>query len=871
MTVSAELWLRVKYVVEAALDAPPDERAALVQRLAEGDNDVVVAAIRLLDAAGHTGGVLDGFAIDAISGSAPPSPFSLTGRTLGAWRVEREVGRGGMGIVYEGRHVAEAFTKRVAIKTLAMGLGSPDVVWRFSRERRILATLDHPNIAQLLDGGATDEGVPYLVMEYVTGERIDRWCDARRLTIPQRLDLFRHVCSAVQFAHTRLVVHRDLKPGNILVTDDGVVKLLDFGVAKLLSGDDVLSGDDTRSRAVPLTPAYASPEQVRGDPVSTATDVYALGVLLFVLLTGRTPFVADQRTPTEMLAMVTGEPARAPSTVATEEHARACLTSGTAALRRALAGELDAIVLKALRKEADRRYASVEALSDDVLRSLRGDPVRARPDTWGYRARRFVRRRRALVAGLAVAAVGLTTGTGVSMWQARRAFEEARRSRLIAAFLQQVVGAGDLSAQVISSPKLGPGATIAEMLDSAAAWAPRALAEEPDVRALVHGMVASALAGQERYREALVQYDSAVAVAEAAGGSGAFVTATALESRARVRLMVGLLAPADSDAARALALFQSMGDTTSWLHGDALLRVGQVAMGRSDVEGARRAALAALAATTGPDSGSILVRARGLTMLGYLLAQSSPNLDSSRVILRRAMATFDSLGSIATRDEAELMLTVIGIPGMTTPREADSLAREALLTNERAAGPNSALVASTLWNLAARQRVAGDLVGEGRYIDRAMAIVAKRPELDASVRQYVQMEYARKLWRMARIDSAVLLAARVLDERRSGPPALAAEAGQLLGALLVIRGRDHHGGEQDFRSADSVLTATLALFESVFPRQSYWPQATAGSLVELYSAWRRPERLEWALSLLPEAAQEQRRSALAKPGPHRSP
>jgi non-specific serine/threonine protein kinase/serine/threonine-protein kinase len=364
------------------------------------------------------------------------------GTMLGPYRVLHEIGRGGMGAVYLAVRSDDAFRKRVAVKVLKRGMDSDAIVGRFRHERQILAGLEHPYIAGLIDGGTTENGLPYFVLEYVEGEPIDSYCDGRRLDTTARLELFRKVCAAVQYAHQNLIVHRDLKPANVLVTADGTPKLLDFGIAKLLDPEFPSAAAATVAGPQMMTPEYASPEQVRGEPVSTASDVYSLGVMLYELLTGCRPYRITSRTPAEIARVVCdSEPVR-PSTAVTSSArevvadaaggadvpSRTAAPSSTdgARLRRRLAGDLDNIILKALSKEPARRYASVDLFSEDLRRHMAGLPVTARKDTLGYRTSKFVARNRPAVIASALVLVALIAGIVGTSWQARA----ARRERL---------------------------------------------------------------------------------------------------------------------------------------------------------------------------------------------------------------------------------------------------------------------------------------------------------------------------------------------------------------------------------------------------------------------------------------------------------
>ena len=507
MTVRPDQWARVSELFDAVRPLPEADRGPALRAHAAGEPQIV-AEVEALLAADTDDDFLDPGSGDAFGRSAP-SVSPLRGRTLGTYRVEREIGRGGMGVVYEGRHIDPRLDKRVAIKTLAIGVAREELRARFSREQRILARLTHANIATLYDGGTTDDGIPYLIMEYVDGQRLDVWCELHQRTIPQRIDLFRQVCDAVQFAHANLVVHRDLKPGNILVTDHGVVKLLDFGIAKLTTPDDDVSGpatELTRAGSTPLTTAFASPEQIQGIDVTTASDVYSLGVILYHLLTGAAPHIRDGLSPDDARRIVLTQPPRAPSDAATGTHPSQSGVANVAALRSLLRGELDAILLMALRAEPSRRYATVAALSDDLLRYLKGLPVAARPDTLAYRVRKFAQRRRGLVVGGALATVAIIAGTAIALRSAATATKEARRSQRMLAFLQSVVGAAD---GTFGGPiRIGKDATLSDVLDSAAAHVPTSFADDPLSRADLYSKLGLSLRRFNKYARVIALFDS---------------------------------------------------------------------------------------------------------------------------------------------------------------------------------------------------------------------------------------------------------------------------------------------------------------------------------------------------------------------------
>jgi serine/threonine-protein kinase len=462
--MTPERWTSVQALFERAAALPAAEQHAFVRGETAGDDELCELVCAMLDAdAGGTESV-QAIVADAIRDLTvePPVPGE---QRLGPYRLVSEIGRGGMGTVYLAERDDGAFDQRVAVKVVR-GLLDRDRIRRFRAERQILATLDHPNIARLLDGGTTADGLPYLVMEHVEGTPIDVYCRERQLDVPERLRLFATVCDAVIHAHRHLIIHRDIKPTNILVTTDGTPKLLDFGIAKLLDTDDPDLAMDTMTGMRVLTPDYAAPEQVRGQPVTTATDVYALGVLLFELLTERRPHTFRALTAQEIERVVCDTDAPRPSTV-----------------RQSIDEDLDVIVGTALQKDQARRYLSVEAFVDDVRRMLDGLPIHARASTWRYRTRRFVSRNRWGVAAAATFVLMLVGFAVIVSLQAARiarerdfAQQERDAAEQVASFMVDMFEVAD--------PGESRGATVTarELLDRGAERVETGLADQPGVQ-----------------------------------------------------------------------------------------------------------------------------------------------------------------------------------------------------------------------------------------------------------------------------------------------------------------------------------------------------------------------------------------------------
>lgn len=468
--MTSERWPQIEQILASAIDRDAAARAVFLDSACGNDAELRREIESLLAFQEQERlGTASGF-VDAIRLLERGSPNRSEGQRIGAYRVLREIGRGGMGNVYLAERADDAFHKLAAIKIIRGGLDLDDIVQRFRSERQILAMLDHPNIARLLDGGATDGGLPYFVMEYIEGEPIDQYCEGRKLSIVERLKLFQNVCSAVSYAHQNLIVHRDLKPANVLVTKEGEPRLLDFGIAKLLAPD--VAQEKTQTGLRPLTPEYASPEQVRGEPITTASDIYSLGVLLYRLLTGQRPYRSLMSSPAEIeRAICEEEP-----------------------VKLDLPRDLSAIVLMALRKDPRRRYASVEQFSEDVRRHLANLPVLARPDTRSYRAAKFIQRNKAWVAMAAIAFFSLTGGIAASLWQAHVARLEQAKTAQMNTFLQEMV-----SGTWRTANQKGLDATVADMLADAAQRVETELSDHPEVKAEMLLTIGEAYQRQAKY------------------------------------------------------------------------------------------------------------------------------------------------------------------------------------------------------------------------------------------------------------------------------------------------------------------------------------------------------------------------------------
>lgn len=504
----AQRWARIGGILDAVLDADSAERQRILDECCAGDDGLRAEVEGLLRAEALADARLEVPAFEWAGALAnrgafeAPAPEHVRGERIGPWRLIEEIGRGGMGTVWRAERADGAYEQLAALKLIRRGLDSDAILARFVGERSILARLQHPHIARLVDGGITGDGRPYFAMELVEGEPITDWCDRRCLPLRDRVRLLLSAINAVQYAHQQLVVHRDLKPSNLLVTEEGEVKLLDFGIAKVLdaSAGRADAATMTQFGFRMLTPEYAAPEQLRGEGVTTATDVYALGVLLYELLTGQRPTAARGQRGTGTDAP-TGAATRSPTRPSAQVSDAAARTRASTMqrLRRHLRGDLDTIVLRALHDEPERRYRTAEALRRDLLRHLAGRPVHARPDSRWYRLRKFVARHRSGVIAAALVAASLAAGLVGTAWQARqaelRALEagrQAQRAEEVKAFLITVFESG--------GPRewRGTEPTARELLDAGAKRVDEELAGNPELRAEMQAIIGELYLDQGR-------------------------------------------------------------------------------------------------------------------------------------------------------------------------------------------------------------------------------------------------------------------------------------------------------------------------------------------------------------------------------------
>ena len=546
--IDAATWSRISPLLDQALDLSPQDRAAwldalpsrdaelkdalrdLLARAANVETDDLLATLQKLDTVDDT----------ANTGSDGAAGAHAVGDTVGPYRLVRELGVGGMGVVWLADRADGLMQQRSVALKLPHGPFRGDLAARIAREREILATLDHPHIARLYDAGVSPDGQPYLALEHVDGQRIDRWCEERHLSVTARLRLFLQAARAVAHAHSLLIVHRDIKPSNLLVDAQGQVKLLDFGIAKLLAEGLGDAPDLTQQGVRVLTPDYASPEQIAGLAVGTRSDVYSLGVLLFELLTGTRPYRLKRNSRAALEEAILAAEAPRPSEAVADAH-----------LRRALRGDLDTIVLKALKKPVVERYGSVEALVDDIERHQSSRPVLARPDSAWYRGRKFIVRNRLAVGTAAALLLTVCVGAGAALWQARIAIAERQRAEDVKDFVAAIFRE--------ASPYEGSGTkelTAVELLKQADKKLEGVLAGQIGARIELTNMIGESLLALGDVAAAEPVISRAVAEAEQSLPPAHYQTARALMLRSQVHRLRGRPQQARDDVERVLPTFR---------------------------------------------------------------------------------------------------------------------------------------------------------------------------------------------------------------------------------------------------------------------------------------------------------------------------
>ncbi|MEO8460154.1 MAG: serine/threonine-protein kinase [Dokdonella sp.] len=771
--MSPSLEAQVLQWFDLALEQPASERGAwlVAQVLPEAVSERV---LRLIDAEATLGDFLAEVVEVPNSGD-----FPRVGERLGSYELVRQLDAGGMGVVFLARRADEIYEQQVAIKLIrplhlsAAPAFRRELVARFETERVLLARLSHPNVARILDGGSTAAGIPYLVMEFVDGVALNKYCDAQALDVGERLRLFRKVCDGVQEAHRHLIVHRDLKPENILVGADGEPRLLDFGIARTLDqAGGFASGAATALTA--MTPAYASPEQVRHEPLTTSSDVYSLGVVLYQLLSGTRPYSLEGLSPAQAERRVCeAEPASLRKAVQQAEM------SDDARRRRhaQLDTDLDRIVCKAMHKDGSRRYASAQEFAADLQRYLDGQPVLAHPDSRTYRAAKFIGRHRLGSAAAALAIAAIVAAAGVAVWQAHAARRSADDMRQVNAFLLDVLKLSDPFAS-------GSELTLSQALDSAAQTIDKRFSGRPDLSADIRFGIGYSMLSRNRIEAAEKQLSIALAESESAFGKNDIRTLRILEGVAGVRQEQGRMGDAEATFKEAIARIEASGQQRDPLYFLVLGNLGNLALVREDYRTADDFLRQAIALPDAPKAPS----PDHAAALSNLAQAAHGLLDYQRAdrLYRESQAEFAQLFPEGNPDQAILLNNrAVLADDRGDKRESLALHRQSLAMRRKVFGGEHPMIAVALYNVARKaaelgdksialdsareatqmadrvftepnsrhasahitlaqaQILNGDLAAAANALKRAREILAAVPEPTPSVVEYLEKTYAR--------------------------------------------------------------------------------------------------------------------------------
>ncbi|NOT63703.1 MAG: serine/threonine protein kinase [Acidobacteria bacterium] len=885
--MSPERWRRIDELFRTAADRSPVEREAYLTQACDGDETLRREVMDLLDH--ETGDAFFEVPIQRAANAVTTKPLNeqtdeMIGQRIGSYRLTRLIGRGGMGAVYEAVRDDAQFEQRVAVKLIRRGMDSEFVRTRFLRERQILAGLDHPYIARLFDGGATRDGLPYFVMEFVAGEPITDYCRTHTLSLNEKLHLFRDVCAAVQHAHQNLVVHRDLKPGNILVTEDGTPKLLDFGIAKLLTPEvgEALTRTETSLRM--MTPDYASPEQVRGEPITTATDVYALGAVLYELLTGQRPHQFRTLTPREIERAICLDEPRLPSACETARQ-RGGETASTKTISASfrfsfspspLRGDLDNIVMMALRKEPARRYQSVEQFSEDIRRHLDGLPVVARKDTFRYRASKFARRHKvvvALIALLALFAVGMT-------WQAWRAARERDRANQEAATARAVTQSL-VSVFEFADPGTAKGNAITakELLDQGAEKGVRELQGQPVVQARLMDTLGGLYVRIGVYDRAQALMEESLTLRRQTLGAEHADVAESLHHLAALAFERGDYATAETQFRAALAMRRKLLGAQHLDVADSMTNLGQALLARgkfAEAEPLIRDALKLRRQQLAPEHKDI---AASLHALGRVLSEQGKFAEAAEMyrqtlaihrqvyggehplvagslsnvavmlqelgdyqgaepLFREALAMRRKLLGEAHPDVALAYANLASVlQDKRAYVEAEQCYRQALALRRKLFGEGHLKLTITMNNLATLLAAKGDWAGCETLHRQTLAI--RRKELGEQ-----HPETATSLYNIA---NTLYHKGAYLETEKLDRQALAIYQKSLTPEHWMIqRSRSQLGAGltklKRFREAEAELLAGYEGLKAARGAQHELTRTAASRLVELYEAWGKPDQ-----------------------------
>ncbi|MCG8407718.1 MAG: serine/threonine-protein kinase [Phycisphaerales bacterium] len=899
-------WQEVRELLISVCELDPGERDAFLSEACADDLELRAEIESILIHSEQAPKFLQESAAEAF-----PDMFefeqasSLVGQRVGPYELIQLVAYGGMGAVYLAARADGQFKKNVAIKLIKRRMVNESMIGRFRIERQTLATLDHPNIARLLDGGITQNGLPYFVMEYVDGKPIDRFCDEQRMPTLQRLQLFLRVMSAVQYAHRNLIVHRDLKPTNILVTVEGESKLLDFGIAKALQPGNLCESDTSTAIDRIMTPAYASPEQVRGEPITTASDVYSLGVILYELLTGHRPYKLKSRTPSEIELTICELAPEKPSTavgrvdnVAASDgggSSRVSLTPETVSrlrdeqpkqLRHRLVGDLDAIIMMALHKEPERRYASVEQFSEDIRRHLKGLPVNARKPTVRYRTSKFIHRNRAPVVAILGIVVALLVGFATTIWQSRIAVRAQQAAEQEARKVQQAnIFLKNMLASVNPRKASGGEVTVREVLDEAARKIEDgALDAQPEAEAEIRLALSTAYRELGHYDVALKHVDVALDVLKQALGDHHPDVAKSMNAHGLILKAMGRYDEAEQWYRKALELQQALSGQDAAV-AEVMNNLGVLLKKKGEWEEAEslyRRALTVRRKLPGRDRDV----ATTMTNLAAILKNKGGHTQAES-LYREALEIFRGLDGERLRVASCLNNLALLLRETGDGDEAESLLREALAIRRETYGKEHPDVATAMHNLALVLR-SQERYSEAESLYREVLTLRRKilpenhPYLAVTLNNLAELLVAQ-----GEFEAAERHCREALDIRqKSLPEGHPSTAGALLVLGRIHLGRDDPGGAEPllhqalnvyknrlpdghsriaraeselagcfvalerYAEAESLLLNSYKTIKDKHGENHPIVQETLKKIVTLYEAWGKPEEASPYIELL---------------------
>ncbi len=854
-------WNRAKQIFSKALELEGGEREEFVRQKCSGNPGLFEEIMSLLKAH-QTQGPLDKPLKNIKSAISSPQPSAqLQGKKIGPYRILKQIASGGMGSVFLAERDDEQFRHQVALKLLPGGFSSENQTLRFLSERQILASLNHRNIAKLLDGGITELGQPWFAMEYIDGKPIDSYCDENKLSVAERLELFQDVCGAVQYAHQQLVVHRDLKPSNILVTQSGDVKLLDFGIAKIMNPDEHPADLPlTKTGLLPLTPAYASPEQVRGKTITTASDIYQLGIILYELLSGSRPYELTGQSPSEIERIICEENPTRPSTAvinksdlrkqiqAEAQKQSAIRDTKPDQLKKLLKGDLDTIILKAIRKEPERRYKSAEKLASDISNYLSGRPVLAHPDSYFYRGRKFLSRHKAGVASAAVILI-LLIGYAITItWQSQQTQaallqvqEEAEKSEQITNFLMGMFQASN------PAEALGDTVTARILLERGVRQAEQ-LQEQPAVQAQMFDVVGRVYRELGEYEQAYEILSLALQIREQISDENSPSLADTYYALGTVLHHRGDYRESHEFFEQAIEVYQQHSDYQSEEFAGSLFTIAEMRNIRREHDEAEKMHQQALEMRLDlldpehPDVGY------SYQALGYTLHLQGKS-EEAEAYLQIALGIFEEAYPDVHPSLAELKTNLARVQfAKGNSDHAESNFRQAISINEKVYGSEHTQTGISKKALADFHRAKGDIDAAERGYLELLEIMARqngnasplrRPVKQALARLYMENEMYEEAVPWLR-DTLQMLTSVLVEDH---PRVLSARR-DLGTALLSLR---------QFDEAEKLLTENLAIVEHSDASQHIQEKKeTLQALITLHEHQGQDERVEEYANLYEE-------------------